>query len=440
VTYVFPLLIILAANDFFYLIDYSGPGDSQDLGIPIILIGLIYHVFIKRSDIRPLNNFFTWYIFFYLLLVLSQVSVAAFNYSQSIMDGIFAGRKQIYYLAFPIFLLALNEPNKARNFMKALSMLAFILILLSFVHYGLCITVFQGRFATEGSGLSERGGMVRVMLPGMNIVIIGLLWQFWSYLRENRLLSVNLAMFLVTTGGLMARLTRGRIIAVSAVLLLMMVSRKRYGMLAAVAAIVLMVVVANLMFGSAENPIVYAFTSAISDVTETEGTWSGRVQQVIAAWDAFVSSFATGTGGMVIGSDLKAESSLLEAIAFEADLGYWVFIKFFGYWGILFLGGMIGGFYWYVLRCGKLGSADDMAQFAIYHFICILISMITITYLTKAGGIVMVCLTWALIVQSAQMAMAERSSKKTVSAESMDMASGSKTLGIADIEDRDRLY
>lgn len=423
-TYVLPLLIIVAANEFFDLINYTGPGDSQDLGIPLIFIGLAYHIFVKRSDIRPLNNFFTWYVFFYLLLVLSQVSVAAFNYSQPIMDGVIAGRKQLYYLAFPLFLLALNDPSKARNFMKALSMLAFILILLSFVHYGLGLQVFQGRFAEEGSGISERGGMVRVMLPGMNIVIIGLLWQFWSYLRENRFLSVNLAMFLVTAGGLMARLTRGRIIAVTAVLFLMMVSRKRYGMLAAVVAIVCMVVVVNLMFGSANNPFVYAFTSAFSEVSNTEGTWSGRVRQVIAAWDAFVSSFATGTGGLVISGDLKFESDLMEAITFQADLGYWVFIKYFGYWGILLLGGMVGGFYWYVSRCGKLGSADDIAQFAIFHFICILISMVTITYLTKAGGIVMVCLTWALIVQSAQMAMADRSSKKTVTAESMDMANG----------------
>ncbi len=434
-SYVLPLLIIVAANEFFYIIAFKR---SQDLGILLIAIGLAYYVFVRRTDIRPLNNFFTWYVIFYLLLILSQVSVAAFQYSQPVVEGLMEGRNQLYYVAFPLFLLAFSDSSTARNLMKAMSVLAVVIVLLAFVHYGLGVTAFRGMPEYTGE-VYERAGMIRVFLPGMNILMIGLLWQFWSYLRENRLFSVNLAMFFISFGGLMFRQSRGRIIVAIAVLLLMMVSRKRYGTLAVVAALGVVVVVANLLFGSADNPVVYAFTSALSEVTgaETEGTWSDRVGQVTAAWDAFVSSFATGTGGLVITSDTKAQSSQLAAIAFEADLGYWTFVKFFGYWGILLLVGMMGGFYWYVLRCRKFGGADDMAQFAIYHFICILISLINITYLTKPGGIVMVCLTWALIVKSAQMAMAEHSAKNAVSVESMNLSGGvGKAL---DIADRDRL-
>lgn len=411
-TYVLPLLIIAASDSFFSLIPYTG--NSQDLGIPLIVIGLAYYIFVKRSDIRPLNNFFTWYVIFYLLLVVTQVSVAAFKYSQPIMDGLLAGRDQLYYLAFPIFLLTLSDPSKARTFMKAISMLAVVLVLLAVVHYGLGVTVFQ-RFAEEGQGVSERAGMIRVKIPGMNVLIIGLLWLFWSYLQENRFFSVNLAMFFVTFGGLIFRQSRGRIITVTAVLLLMLISRKRYGLLAAATTLAVFVVAANVFFGDVDNPFVYAFESAYSEIVaggEGGGTWLARVQQFEASWNDFVSGFATGTGGSVLRHNTLAEQKELLDIGLSTDLGYWVFIKYFGYWGILYLGAILIGFFWYVLRCYKFNVADDIVKFVTFYFISILISLVNINYLTRPEGIVMVCLAWALIVKAEQTAMTQRGAKQ----------------------------
>ena len=70
---------------------------------------------------------------------------------------------------------------------------------------------------------------------------------------------------------------------------------------------------------------------------------------------------------------------------FAADLGYWVWFKFFGLWGIVYLFALVIGFYFYALRCGQLGDAAHVGRFATYHFVCILISMLTINYLTDAG-------------------------------------------------------
>ena len=242
-------------------------------------------------------NFFTWYVAFYLLLVLAQVAVASFKYSQPIIDGIIAGREQLYYLSFPLFLLALSDLDRVTVFMKALSAVAVVIVVLSVINY-FGPTIFVHRRA-EGAG--ERSGIVRAFVPAMDILVIGALWQFWSYLKDKKLFSVNLTMFLVIYGGIIFRQTRARLIPVSAVLAVMMVAKKRYRMLAGATALVVLVVVATLFRSeSGENMIVNLFVSAYSDLTQGEGTWSARMEQIAQSWDVFVDNFFTGSGGLVI--------------------------------------------------------------------------------------------------------------------------------------------
>ena len=242
--YAYLLLIIGFANNFFWLVPTKLPGlgniHTSDLGILLIGIGIVFYI-VKDRLIGPLANFFTWYVAFYLLLVLAQAAVASFKYSQPIIDGVIAGREQLYYLSFPLFVLALTDLDKVTVFMKAISALAVVIVVLSVINY-LGPTIFVHR-AAEGWG--ERSGVVRAFVPGMAILVIAALWQFWSYLKDNRLFSANLAIFLMIYGGIIFRQTRARLIPVSALLALMMVAKKRYRMLAGAIAVVVLVVFAT---------------------------------------------------------------------------------------------------------------------------------------------------------------------------------------------------
>jgi hypothetical protein len=411
--YAYLLLIIAFANDFFALLPSKLPGGihTSDLGILLIGIGIVFYIVRDRS-IGPLANFFTWYVAFYLLLVLAQVAVASLKYSQPIVSGVIAGREQLYYLSFPLFMLALSDLDKVTVFMKSLSAVAVVIIVLSVINY-FGPTIFAHERA-EGAG--ERSGIVRAFVPGMNILVIAALWQFWSYLKDNRLFSVNLATFLLIYGGIIFRQTRSRLMAVSAIVALMMVATKRYRMLAAATAVVGLVVLATLLRSeSGENMIVNLFVSAVSDLKEGEGTWAVRMEQIAQSWDVFINNFFTGSGGLVIrGTGGIYGFGDLLWVAFAADHGYWVWFKFFGVWGIAYLFALVIGFYFYARRCGRLSDAAHVGRFATYHFACILISLLTINYLTTTHGIIMMCLTWALIVKAAQRAVLDSESEQHI--------------------------
>lgn len=239
------LLIIAFANNFFFLLPNGRLGglNTDDVGLLLIAIGLVYYA--KGGNLRPLGNIFTWWVLFYLLMVLALVSFVAVKYSQSFTDSLITGRAQLYYLSFPLFLLALNDLQKVHAFMKALSMLAIGVIILSLINYFGPTLFYHGRADHH----EVRSGVVRAYLPAMSVIVLAALWQFWTYLRENRALTGNLIMFLVLYGAIVSRQTRGRFIAVTATLLLMLIMTRRYRLLVAGMAMVLIGMVAQVMLG-----------------------------------------------------------------------------------------------------------------------------------------------------------------------------------------------
>ena len=139
------------------------------------------------------------------------------------------------------------------------------------------------------------------------------------------------------------------------------------------------------------------------------------MEQIAKSWDVFIDNFFTGSGGMVLrGTGGYSGFGDLFWVAFGADLGYWVWFKFFGLWGIVYLFALVIGFYFYALRCAQLGDAAHVGRFAMYHFVCILISLLTIDYLTRPDGIILMCLTWALIVKAAQSAAVDSESEQDI--------------------------
>jgi hypothetical protein len=422
VVYAYLLAVIALGYDLFYLTpDASRIAGVQisDMGLVLIFIGVAYYL-LRGNIVRPLRNFFTWYTIFYLLLVTVQVSVAAFKYSQPISDGILVARTQLYYLSFPLFLLALDDLEKLKIFMTILSILALVIVALAMVNY-FGVTVFSQRRA-EGHGV--RAGIVRAYIPSMHILVITALWQFWGYLKKKQVFSLQLAVFLVTYGAIVFRQTRGRIIAVTTVLILMLIAERRFRTLVAAAAIAGVILIASMVMSDEQNLLTYAFTSAYSDLTQGEGSWGNRMRQVQDSWEIFVRALFTGSGGLVIRGDQWLGTRELLTAARGSDLGYWVWLKYFGYPGFVYLTALVIGFYWYVVRCGRSCETGFLGQFAAYHFLSILISLVTLNYLVHPDGIIMVCLTWAILVKAVQI-------KESVSANATEHLDSSR-LCVAD--------
>lgn len=396
------LLVIAAANDMFNLLPggdtRAGGANTQDIGLLLIALGLIYYV-LRHHDLKPLANFFTWWVVYYLALIGVQISLASILYSQSIMDGMMAARHQLYYLSFPLFLFALNDLQKIKTFMKVFGGLAIFLVIISMINYS-GLTLFY-HIRAEGQGV--RSGIVRAYIPALSILVMAALWQFWAYLKEERLFTGHLVAFLIIFGGVVFRQTRGRIIAVFLTLVLMLLAKRRYKLLAGGSLLLVVGLVGQAFLGE-ESILLNAFESAYTDVAHGEGTWHDRMLQMQASWNVFVDNFMTGSGGLVIrqGEGGWAGWGDLLDVAFSADLGYWTWLKFFGYPGMVYLIALVLGFYWYVFRCGSLGEQGHLGRFAAYHFTCVLISMVTINYLTQPEGIVLLCLTWAVLVRAAQ--------------------------------------
>ena len=153
------------------------------------------------------------------------------------------------------------------------------------------------------------------------------------------------------------------------------------------------------------NAFESAYTELVQGDEVDEATpWATRLRQVESSWQVFIDNFLTGSGGLVIHTGVPGVAALgeLRDVALNWDLGYWVWFKFFGFWGFVYLFALIIGFYWYVLRCGKLGDRGHVGQFAAYHFMVMLISMLTLNYVTAEDGIILMCLTWALVVRATQ--------------------------------------
>ncbi|ADE16363.1 hypothetical protein Nhal_3320 [Nitrosococcus halophilus Nc 4] len=400
--YAYLLLIIAMANDLFDLVPWThipGVFNVSDVGIALIGLGILFYIF-KVKDFSRLSNFFTWYIFLYLVLLLVQVSVASFNYSQSIFDGLIAARDQFYYLLFPLSLFALNDVRKIKKFLNILSIVSVILIFISIVNY-FGPTLFYHRWA-DGHGV--RSGIVRAYIPAMVILPFGAIWEFIKYLDEKKIFTHSLLMFLIIFSGILFRQSRIFILGVTVTLVLILIARRHFKVLVGFGLFSLILIIL-LEFTTDQNLLLNVFYTAYIDIAQEEGTWEGRLQQIRASFDIVLENFWTGSGGLVIrGSHIPGWASLgsLLDVALNTDLGYWTWVKFFGFPGIVLITILIIGFYLYAWKIKNLGGDPQIINFAWYYFTYVLLIMVTIGTLTITRGIVLLCIIWASLVNATQ--------------------------------------
>lgn len=386
------LIFIICCNfSFFYLVPSEaitrlGP----DLGLLTLFILLAYQIFGEKNNLSQLNVFPVWYVVIFLLFVLTQVSVASFLYSQRIIDGLIVSRNQFHYLIIPSMILAFKSNKDIVDFMKGLTIVALVLLYLGLINY-FGPTIFQHRWAV---GHGERSGIVRAYLPGMEIFVVVFFWHALSVVRSEVISKWALFLMLTFAFALVFRQTRMHIVASFSVVAVMMLYYGRVKLLVVIASVVLClgaigatILQKNIVVDLFSEAFVAISQSSADDRGDEKTTWSGRLEQIERSRADIYDTFMTGSGGAVLRSTGENFNRHMHLLNRSMDLGYFIWIKYYGVFGLLFLAAVFIFMFLFWSRSRGVRRREDpyyyLDDFCIFYFLIICISMITIGYMTQ---------------------------------------------------------
>ena len=391
--YFFLLAIFAMGNELFSLVPDTIP--TLDIGLLLIFGGLAAILLNRNANFRNCLNVFGFFSLAYMLLVAAHASIAAFYYQQPIIDGLIAARKQYYYLSFFLFAVLLSDRDRIRSTLDLLSLLALVLFFLGLVNY-FVHPIFHHKWA-EGQGV--RGGITRGYIAGMQIIVLACIWQAYKLIKNTRISFAQLLYVMTLLGALLFRQTRAHLLAVLGVIGLMLLINKRWSILL-LGALALFLVTIAISIYTQENLIASAVTSTYLDLSEGSGTWGARLNQIQNSSEQLAETFWTGSGGVTIRATggWEAIGSTLGLITRNMDLGYFVWLKFYGLPGLILLLVLFAGYASHVLNIRHVTVPEDreLLGFAGYYFLAILVSMITLPYLTSADGIILSCLAMSI--------------------------------------------
>jgi hypothetical protein len=406
------LLIVFCAFDGFYLLPITHiPGifNISDPGLLLILLSVAFGFLLSKSQSSRvlLRQPETWLVLSYLLLVLLQVSLAAFNYRQSLLSGLIMARHQFYYLAVPMFMLLLRDTSDYHRLLDLLSWLSLAIFFLSLFNY-FGITIFHHRWA-EGHGLRE--GVTRTYIPAMTMLGLATAWETAKWLERGRgefASGLKAALLLLAH---FFRQTRSQLFGALFAVLGLLLLRKRYGVL----------LTAALLFGLAVTAVpIYTgstvvsgfFTSTVQEVESQTGTWAARLAQLEVVWSEFKEHPILGSGATLL--RIEAEAQWSGGISFSttgarglnyiADLGYPSVLKGYGLLGVTWLVVLLLTLLWRAYRVYRYlydqeieASDRVLVLCALAHLFYILVSGVTINHFMYQENILMFSITISLI-------------------------------------------
>lgn len=384
------LSIFVFAHEIFYLAPEAAR--TPDIGLLMIIGALGVLLLVRDVDWQHCLNFFGFYVVAYLLLVVAQAAMASIYFQQSIVDGLIVARVQFYYLSYFLFVIVLRDTKLVTQFMDAFTFVALILFFIALVNY-FVYPVFDHRHA---AGQGARGSIVRAFIPGMEIIVAAFLWQAFKYLCG---LSrpYSLMLMCVLFGAILFRQTRANIIAVLITIGAFVIVQRRWRMLIAGVALVFATSL-GLSLYAGENILFSAIGSAYTEITTGEGTWGDRLRQITQSAEQASKTFWTGSGGITV-RILGEWDPKLGLVARNMDLGYFVWYKYFGFPGIVLLVLLIVALaYNWLYWTPRVPERDRFHfHFALFYFVAVFVSMVTLPYLTKPGGILLVTLAMAIL-------------------------------------------
>lgn len=403
----FIILIIICANKLFYLVPWAhvhGVFNITDVGAGLIIIALGFTL-LKQRDLSVLNNPISFLILALFLILGIHVALARIHFNQSFISGLFGIRHFSYYLLFFLALLWLKTADDYIKILNILSVIAFLLFLISVVNYfrpGLYHHMW-----VEGHG--TRSGIKRAFIPGMSIICLALLWEYskWTIKVSNR--SKNALAAFVLLAAHFFEQTKGRILAMVFVILLMFGWKRGMGFGSNL--VLMMFVTAAVISGvtlfekAANNIMLSPIALTVRDVTEQRGTWGARLEQIEIDWREFLEHPIVGSGLSAVRIKKNQRNlskySVLKAKAQKADLGYTHWLKFFGIVGVVWL---IAFFYnsWSILRIAIQdcsGKEQMIALLASSYLGYVAISFITLNHFMFPCRIVLLSLVAAAVVR-----------------------------------------
>ncbi len=393
------LLIFAFGNSLFFIWfsqDIAG-SRLQDVGLLLIIIGLFWGWFVKRTDISSYKNPFTWFIFFYLIFIFAQASFTTMYYGQALSDSLIAARHQMYYGIFFLFLMVLNTRENVNIFMSFMTILSLVIIGMTIINY-YGIVLFHHKWA-EGHG--ERAGITRAYVPAMEILVTVGIWHIVRYLEEDQYAKYSLICFLIIYAAVIFRQTRMYILALSITVIILLINKRRFKVLAGLTFCFFITgTIFTTINNSNENIIVNSIQSTYKDVSNEEGSWRSRMRFIRYNIESIKEHPYIGNGGLLIRKD-KASTDL-HAAAYGSDLGYIHVIKFLGIPGLIWMVALISVYYSILIKNLKKPNVDIvMAKFSGYLFTLILIAEITINFFMDPWRILILCLVMAILLNSA---------------------------------------
>ena len=398
------VLIIFAANQTFRILPFhfqhiQGLYSVIDIGLAIILLMLTKQLLItppNKATLHKLNNVFTWLMLTYVFIILLNIGRATLNYDQSITSGILKARHHFYPISLIAFTLVLDTPEKCQKTMKVLTVLSTVLISTYLIHY------FGPDILYIAKEVQIRSGVERIQVPGIDLILATGLWHLTRWTHKKRLAFSSALFFIVTYGVVVLAQTRGRIIALSMTVIIVLLAHRRFKVLAG---ILLVFAFCSLLlnFILPENFLLSSFTSGFQETTTEHGVvrppaWEGRLAQMKDSWEAIKEDFLFGNGAVVL-KEIRSKETYMEAYA--SDVGYLHFFKFFGLVGFLWLATLIFSFYtkyWKSLRTQHVDR--EMLHFLGAIFTYIVIAEVTLDFFMHAHRNVILCLILAMFLTS----------------------------------------
>lgn len=373
----------------------------KDIGNVLIWFGIARCFFTstRKYNWSTLHNIFTLFIIAYLLLVLTQVSLAAFFYNQSMLSGLIRVRDQFFYGSFFLFLLLIDTRQHADMLMRFLFALSLILICLALInHFGPTIYYKDFKLIKDAD---IRSGVRRAVFPGVSIILAAGLWHLVLYIKDRKASIWSLVFFLITYAAVIFRQTRGRIIALTITVIIILFSQKRYIVLAG---LTLVMVSSSALLGltTGKNILFNQFALAYENYAQETGTWAARMIQIEVDWEIIRNHLFLGSGGLVVrDTEEQRVTNEMRWASGGADLGYMSWLKYFGLSGALWMVSFVTIFYIKLVKLLKEAETDRvMAYYAGYMFTYILIAEVTLDSFYRPAGIVLLCMTLALLVNS----------------------------------------
>jgi len=401
----------LAISVFILLLNYNllhvslwehsrGSFNFSDVGLFCTLFYVFYLILFNR---KIFINRFSLSIIILLFLVVFHIPYAVLKYDIRNIDAIISSRKFLIYLNFFIFLDVFKTEKTIRRFMDIMIVISFISIVLGITNF-LGINIIYRKEVADLEDPMIRYGIMRPYFPMYWGIVFTSIYSIALYFsKENCRWFHPLYMF-ISFGVILFRQTRmviGCYCVVAGISLLKHLNKIKAWLLIGFGSLAVIIISMNIHTSAIYKEI---YKQTKTEVTESTGSWGGRLEQFEIAWDLIKKNFLIGAGTSALRSNIEAynyktsnEIKKLVNYSLSADLGYAVWVKNFGLVGIALLIFIAKTAFVYIRNLKLKNIAPVFTEFARNYILYVAISFITLNHLGHSEGILFITIVMAIL-------------------------------------------